>query len=172
MTIHPPQTGRYWEDFQVGEIYKHWPGRTISEADNTWFTLLTLNTHPAHFDTQYAEGTMFGQRLVVSTLTVALAVGMSVRDVSQQAIANLGWQDISLPNPVFIGDTLYAESEILAKRESKSRPGAGILSFRTNTYNQRNELVCSFVRTILIKRRGSGAGKLPVFGVQPAEGSS
>ena len=109
--------GRYFEDFAVGDTYEHRPGRTISEADNTWFTLLTMNTHPVHFDAEYARHTEFGKPLVASTLTLAILVGMSVSDTSQKAVANLGWTDISLPKPVFAGDTLYAESTVLGKRE-------------------------------------------------------
>ena len=108
--------GNYYEDFEVGASYVHRPGRTIGEADNTWFTLLTMNTHPIHFDAEYAKHTEFGRPLVVSTLTLSLLVGMSVADMSQKAIANLGWDRITLPNPVFIGDTLYAESTVLDKR--------------------------------------------------------
>ena len=119
--------GRYYEDFAVGDTYKHWPGRTITAADNTWFTLLTMNQHPIHFDEEYAKGTEFGKPLVNSTLTLAIVVGMSVQDVSQNAVANLGWTDITMPAPVFNGDTLYAESTVLGKRESKSRPGQGIV---------------------------------------------
>ena len=114
--------GRYFEDFEVGATYEHRPGRTITETDNTWFTLLTNNTHPIHYDAEYAKHTEFGQRLVVSTLTVSIVTGMSVSDMSQKAIANLGWTDIMLPSPVFAGDTIYAESEVLEKRPSKSRP--------------------------------------------------
>ena len=118
--------GRYYEDFVIGDVYEHRPGRTITETDNTWFTLLTMNTHPLHFDAEYAKASEFGKRLVASPLTVSLMVGMSVTDTSQKAIANLGWTDIQLTSPVFIGDTLYSESEVLDKRESKSRPTAGI----------------------------------------------
>ena len=113
--------GRYYEDFNVGDIYEHRPGRTITETDNTWFTLLTMNTHPLHFDAHYAKKTEFGRPLVNSALTLSIVAGMSVSDLSQKAIANLGWENIKLPAPVFAGDTLYAESEVLAKRESKSR---------------------------------------------------
>ena len=109
--------GRYFEDFRVGDIYEHRPGRTISEADNTWFTLLTMNQHPLHFDREYARHTEFGQPIVNSALTLAVVTGMSVSDVSQKAIANLGWTDIHMPAPVFNGDTLYAESEVLEKRD-------------------------------------------------------
>jgi itaconyl-CoA hydratase len=146
--------GRYYEDFAIGEIYEHRPGRTISETDNTWFTLLTMNTHPMHFDAEYAKASEFGKCIVCSPLTVALMVGMSVTDVSQKAIANLGWTDIKLTHPVFAGDTLYAESEVLAKRESKSRPDAGIVTVRTAGKNQKGEVVCTFERTILVQRRG------------------
>ena len=164
MTIHEPSVGHYLEDFKSGDIYKHWPGRTISESDNTWFTLLTMNTHPIHFDHNYAAGQMFGKPLVNSTLTLAIVAGMSVRDTSQNAVANLGWESIRMPHPVFVGDTLYAESEILEMRESKSRPDTGVVSFETRAYNQDNALVMSYRRTILAKRRGYDNGKLPKFG--------
>ena len=146
--------GRYFEDFEVGAVYAHRPGRTISEADNTWFALLTMNTHPIHFDAEYAKHTEFGKPLVVSTLTLAILVGMSVSDVSQKAVANLGWKEIKLPKPVFAGDTLYAESTVLEKRESGSRPGEGIVSVRTVGRNQRGEVVCEFERTMLVMKRG------------------
>ena len=107
------QSGRHYEQFDVGDTYAHRPGRTISETDNTWFTLLTMNTHPLHFDKEYAKKSEFGQILVNSAFTVSLIVGMSGRDVSQNAIANLGWKEIRLPSPVFVGDTLYAESTVL-----------------------------------------------------------
>ncbi len=145
--------GRYWEDFTVGDVYEHRPGRTITQTDNIWFTLLTMNTHPLHFDEEYARHSEFGRCLVSSPFTVALLVGMSVTDVSQKAIANLGWTDIKLTHPVFAGDTLYAESEVLGKRESKSRPDAGIVSVRTIGKNQSGDVVCSFDRTILVQRR-------------------
>jgi itaconyl-CoA hydratase len=124
--------GRFYEDFTVGDIYEHRPGRTISETDNTWFTLLTMNTHPMHFDAEYAKASEFGKCIICSPLTVALMVGMSVTDVSQKAIANLGWTDIKMTHPLFAGDTLYAESKVLDKRESSSRPGAGIVSVSKN----------------------------------------
>jgi len=146
--------GRYYEDFTVGDTYEHRPGRTITETDNTWFTLLTMNTHPLHFDAEYARASEFGRCLVASPLTVAMMVGMSVSDVSQKAIANLGWKDIMLVHPVFVGDTLYAESEVLEKRESKSRPEAGLVSVRTVGRNQDGVVVCTFERTILVAKRG------------------
>jgi len=148
--------GRYFEDFEVGDVYEHRPGRTITETDNTWFTLLTMNTHPLHFDQEYAKASEFGRTLVASPLTVALMVGMSVSDVSQKAIANLGWRDIRLTHPVYPGDTLYAESEVLEKRESKSRPEAGVVTVRTVGRNQEGILVCTFDRTILVAKRGHG----------------
>jgi acyl dehydratase len=146
--------GRYFEDFNVGDIYEHRPGRTITQTDNIWFTLLTMNTHPMHFDEEYAKASEFGRCIVCSPFTVALMVGMSVTDVSQKAIANLGWSDIKLTHPLYAGDTLTCESEVLDKRESKSRPGAGIVTVRTDGYNQDRKLVCTFNRTMLIARRG------------------
>ena len=147
--------GRYFEDFQVGDVYEHRPGKTVTEADNHLFTLLTLNTHPLHFDAEYGRGTEFGQNLVVSTYTLALFIGMSVSDCSQKAIANLGMDEVRFTAPVFAGDTLYAESEVLAKRESKSRPGQGVVSIRTTGKNQRGEIVCTFKRDMLIPGRGN-----------------
>lgn len=146
--------GRHYEDFEVGDIYEHRPGRTISEADNTWFTLLTMNTHPLHFDQEYAKASEFGKIIVCSPLTVALMAGMSVSDVSQKAIANLGWTDIKLTHPVFVGDTLTAESEVLDKRGSKSRPHAGIVKVKTTGFNQDGTVVCTFERSMLIAKQG------------------
>jgi len=166
MTIHYPDSGRYFEDFVVGDVYKHWPGRTINETDNTWFTLLTMNTHPLHFDYNYAKAQMFGKPLVNSLLTLAIVGGMAVRDTSQNAVANLGFGEIKIPKPVFVGDTLYCETTILDKRESKSRPDTGIVSVRHTGYNQNNEEVLTIERSFLAKRRGYDEGKLPTFGVQ------
>jgi acyl dehydratase len=146
--------GRYFEDFQIGDVYEHRPGRTITQTDNIWFTLLTMNTHPMHFDEEYAKASEFGKCIVCSPFTVALMVGMSVTDVSQKAIANLGWSDIKLTHPLFAGDTLTCESQVLDKRESKSRPGAGIVTVKTDGYNHDGKLVCTFNRTMLIARRG------------------
>ncbi len=151
--------GRYYEDFTVGDVYEHRPGRTITQADNTWFTLLTMNTHPLHFDEEYARSSEFGRCIVASPLTVALVVGMSVSDVSQQAIANLGWREIRMTAPLFPGDTLYAESAVLEKRESRSRPGAGIVTVHSRGLNQDGVEVCNFERTILVARRGHGVGE-------------
>ena len=146
--------GRYFEDFVVGDVYEHRPGRTISETDNTWFTLLTMNTHPLHFDAEYGKASEFGRCIVASPLTLAIVVGMSVTDVSQKAIANLGWKEIRMPAPVFAGDTLYAESEVLDKRESKSRPTAGLVTVRTRGKKTDGTVVCDFERTILVAKRG------------------
>ncbi|APG61657.1 dehydratase [Sphingorhabdus lutea] len=148
--------GRYYEEFEVGHIYEHRPGRTISEADNTWFTLLTMNTHPAHFDHEFASKTEFGKPIVASPLTVAILVGMSVSDVSQKALANLGWKEIKMTKPVFHGDTLYAETEVIEKRESAKRLQQGIVTIKTIGKNQHGEIVCEFLRTMLIWKRGFG----------------
>lgn len=148
--------GRYYDDFKIGDIYEHRPGRTITDTENTWFTLLTMNTHPLHFDKEYAAQSEFGKCIVCSTFTVSLMVGMSVTDVSQKAIANLGWEDIRLEKPLFAGDTLYAESEVLEKRESKSRPTQGIVTIKTNGYNQDKVRVCSFIRRMLVPKEGHG----------------
>ncbi len=148
--------GRYYEDFVVGHIYEHRPGRTITETDNTWFTLLTMNTHPVHFDFEFAAKTEFKKPLVCSTLTVAIMTGQSVSDVSQKALANLGWKDIRLTKPVFAGDTLYSETEVLEKRESAKRPEQGIVTIRTIGKNQHGDVVCTFDRVMLIWKRGFG----------------
>ncbi|GEQ98382.1 molybdenum cofactor biosynthesis protein MoeC [Iodidimonas gelatinilytica] len=148
--------GRWFDEFHVGDIYEHRPGRTITESDNTWFSLLTMNTHPLHFDAEYASKTEFKRPLVVSSLTVSLLLGMSVSDVSQKAIANLGWKEIRMTAPVFVGDTLYAESEVLECRESKSRPGQGIVTVKTRGKNQNGTIVCEFERSVLIPKKGYG----------------
>ena len=147
--------GRYFEDFEIGHIYEHRPGRTITQSDNTWFTLLTMNTHPLHFDEEYGKATEFGKTLVNSTFTVAVMVGMSVSDVSQKAIANLGWTDIVLPHPLFVGDTLYAESEVLEKRSSESRENCGIVTVKTTGTNQDGVVVASYKRSALIPTTGN-----------------
>ncbi|HEX6869222.1 MAG TPA: MaoC family dehydratase [Candidatus Limnocylindrales bacterium] len=150
--------GRFLEDFTVGDVYRHAHGRTITETDNTWFTLLTNNTHDIHFNADYAAKTEFGRPLVVSTLTLAIVTGLSVADVSQNAVANLAWTDIQLPAPVFAGDTIYAESEVLEVRASKSRPGQGIVRVRTRGFNQRDETVITYERTVLVYARASRPG--------------
>lgn len=148
--------GRYLEDFTVGDVYRHAHGRTITETDNTWFSLLTNNPHDLHSNADYASRTEFGKPLVVSTLTLAIVTGLSVPDVSQNAVANLGWTDVRLTAPVFAGDTLYAESEVLEVRPSKSRPGQGVVRVRTRGFNQRDETVLTYERTILVHARGFG----------------
>lgn len=146
--------GRYLEDFVVGDVYEHRPGRTITESDNTWFTLLTMNQHPLHFDKEYAAGSEFGRVLVNSCLTLSVVTGMSVSDVSQKTVANLGWNEVKLTGPVFVGDTLYAESAVLSVRESRSRPTQGIVTIRTRGLKQDGTEVISFERAMLIPRQG------------------
>ena len=146
--------GRYFEDFEQGDIYEHRPNRTLTETDNTWFTLLTMNTHPMHFDAEYAKHSEFRKCIICSPLTVAVLAGMSVTDVSQKAIANMGWTDIKMTHPLFAGDTLSGESEVLNKRESKSRPNAGLITVKTRGFNQDKILVCEFERTILVAKQG------------------
>lgn len=155
MAIKKGWTGRVYEDFEVGDIYPHALGRTVIPADNIWFTLLTQNTNPIHFDSAYAAQTEFGRPLVDSTFTLALVTGQSVPDVSQNAMANLGWDEVRLPHPVFEGDTVYSESEVLEKRESKSRPNVGIVRLRTTGFNQDGVTVIEFKRTIMVYRRGA-----------------
>ena len=145
--------GRFFEDLEVGDVYRSRIGRTISETDNTWFTLLTCNTNQVHFNKEFAEGTRFGQLLVNSCLTLSIVVGLSVSDTSENATANLSWDKISLPNPVFVGDTLWAESEVLSKRESRSRPNVGIVGIRTRGINQRREVVVEYERSFMVYRR-------------------
>ncbi|MCK5497263.1 MAG: MaoC family dehydratase [Hyphomicrobiaceae bacterium] len=154
MAVKEGWVGRYFEDFEVDDIYQHPLGRTISETDNTWFTLLTMNQHPLHFDFEYAKKSEFGKPLVNSCLTLSIVAGMSVSDISQKTIANLGWDKIRLTSPVFIGDTLYAESEVLALRESKSRPTQGIVTVKTTGKKADGTEFISYERTMLIPKRG------------------
>jgi itaconyl-CoA hydratase len=146
--------GLYFEDFVPGTVYEHRPGRTITDVDNIWMTLLTMNTQPVHFDAAYAAKTEWKRMLVDSTLTLALITGMSVRTVSAKVVANLGWDKVRATHPVFAGDTLYAESKVLSKRESKSRPTQGIVSVETKGTNQDGKVVMTFERTMLIYKRG------------------
>lgn len=155
MSIKPGWRGRFYEDFEVGDIYRHPLGRTISETDNTWFTLLSVNPNQLHFNKEYGAKTDFGQRLVDSTLTLSVVTGLSVSDISQNVLANLGWDEVRLPNPVFIGDTIYAESRVLDKRESKSRPAVGIVQFKTRGFKQDGKIVISFKRTIMVYKKDS-----------------
>ena len=148
--------GRDLEDFSVGDVFEHRPGRTITAADNIQFSLLTMNRHPAHCDDAYAASTEFGQALVNSTLTLAIVTGLTVDDVSARAIANLGWREVRLTAPVFVGDTLYARTKVLAARASKSRPGEGVVTTETQGYKQDGTVVLSFERMSLIHKRGHG----------------
>ncbi|MDC0655132.1 MaoC family dehydratase, partial [bacterium] len=148
--------GRYYEGFEVGDVYEHRPGRTVTETDNIWFTNLTMNTHPVHFDHAYARKSEFGKPLVNSALTLAMVAGMSVSDTSQKAIANLGWDKIKLTSPVFAGDTLYAESEVLAKRESKSRPTQGIVTIKTTGKKDDGTVFMTYERSFLVPKAGHG----------------
>ncbi|WP_341989699.1 MaoC family dehydratase [Azorhizobium sp. AG788] len=154
----PTPFGRYFEEFEVGTIYDHRPGRTITESDNINFSLMTMNFHPMHCDRAFAEKSEFGKPLVNSGLSLAIVLGMSVNDVSGKAIANLGWKEINLTSPVFPGDTLYAESEVLEMRESKSRPTQGIVTVQTRAFKQDGTPVMNFVRSALIPKRGHGVG--------------
>ncbi len=151
--------GRYYEDFEIGDVYRHPLGRTITSADNAWFTLLTMNTNQMHFNDHYAEQSTFGRQLVNSGLTVAMVLGMSVLDVSQNAIANLGWTDIKLTHPVFVGDTLYAESLVLETRTSSSRPYAGIVTVKTRGLNQEGDECLSYRRSVMVYRRDAPQDK-------------
>ena len=149
------EAGRYFEDFRVGDLYRHALGRTLNEADNTWFTLLTCNPNEIHFNADYAAQTEFGKPLVNSCLTLALVTGLSVPDISRHLVANLGWDQVRLPAPVFAGDTIYAESEVLEVRPSKSRSGQGIVRVRTRGFKQDGTVVIEFERTVLVHSRGS-----------------
>jgi acyl dehydratase len=146
---------RYFEDFAVGDVYEHKLGRTVTSADNMWFTLLTMNTNPIHVDHHYSARTEFGRPLVNSCFTLALVTGISVPDVSENALANLGWDAVRLPNPVFEGDTIYARSEVLETRGSRSRPGVGIVRVRTTGYNQAGTTVIEFERAVMVYRQGA-----------------
>lgn len=145
--------GRYFDEFEVGQSFKHWPGRTISEADDTWFSLLTMNQHPVHIDAHYAAGTQHGQRLVVGPLVFSIVVGMSVADVSGRAIANLDYSEVKHVGPVFHGDTIYAESRIADLRESTSKPDRGLVFVESRGFNQRGETVLTLKRTVLVPKR-------------------
>jgi acyl dehydratase len=146
--------GRFFEDFEVGDVYEHPLGRTVTTTDNLWFTLLTQNTAPIHVDHHYAAQTEFGKPLVDSTFTLALVTGQSVTDVSQNVFANLGWDDVRLPAPVFEGDTIYSRSEVLETRESASRPNVGIVTVKTTGSNQDGTVVIAFKRTVMVYKRG------------------
>jgi itaconyl-CoA hydratase len=156
--------GRFFEDFEVGQQFRSRFGRTITETDNVWFTALTHNTNPVHFDTEFAKTTRFGKLLVNSCFTLSLVVGLSVPDTSENATANLAWDTVRLPNPVFHGDTIYVESEVLAVRRSNSRPTVGIVEIRTRGINQRTEVVCEYRRSFMVYSRDApeAASRFPV----------
>ena len=163
MAVKEGWRGRFFEDFEVGDIYEHPLGRTVTTTDNAWFTLLTQNSSPLHFDHNYARQTEFGAPLVDSTFTLALVTGQSVTDVSQNVFANLGWDEVRLPAPVFEGDTIYSRSEVLQRRESRSRPDVGIVVVRTTGYNQDGTTVIEFKRTVMVYKRDH-APKVPRLG--------
>lgn len=148
--VYQGASGRTYHDFEVGSTIRHKPGRTITETDNIWFTLLTMNTHPLHFDNEFAATSQFGKPLVNSCLTLSMVTGISVSDISQRAIANLGWDNVRLKAPVFVGDTIYAETDILDKRLSKSREGQGVVSVRTRGFKADGEVFMEFDRNILV----------------------
>lgn len=155
MAIRPGWRGRFYEDFQVDDVYRHPLGRTVTEADNTWFTLLTMNTAEVHFNAEAGRASEFGRSLVNSALTLAIASGQSVIDTTLNGIANLGWERVRLTHPVFVGDTLWSESLVLAKRESASKPEAGIVTIKTRCLNQHGDEVLSFVRTFLVHKENA-----------------
>src|ERR1044072_2212293 len=148
--------GRYFEEFEVGAVYKHWPAKTVTEADDHLFCLITMNHHPLHINDVYASQSQQGRNVVVGPLVDALALGMSLGDVSGKAIANLATEELSHPAPVFHGDTLFCESEVLDVRPSKSKEDRGIVRVHTRVYKQDNTLVAEFKRTVLIPRKNPG----------------
>ncbi|MBI3401826.1 MAG: MaoC family dehydratase [Acidobacteria bacterium] len=154
MAIKPGWTGRVFEDFTAGDVYEHPLGRTVLAADNVWFTCLTMNTNPIHFDAHYAAKTEFGKPLMNSCFTLSLVTGQSVTDLTQNAVANLGWDQITLPHPVFEGDTIYSRSEVLETHGSKSRPNVGIVKVKTTGLNQDGTPVIEFTRTFMVWKRG------------------
>jgi len=152
MSVVPGWEGRYYEDFNVGDVYRCRLGRTVTEADNTWFTLLTCNTNQIHFNNDFARRTEFGKCLINSTLTLAIVTGMGVADVSEHGVA-LGWDEVKLPHPLFAGDTLYSESRVLEKRESRSNPQRGIVKVRTRGIQQEGKVVIDYVRSVLVWKK-------------------
>ena len=174
MAVHEAVIGKFYEDYVVGDVYQHAIGRTISEADSTWFTQLTMNTNQNHFNAHFAQSNpITGGRVIVNSgLTVAMVLGMSVLDMSQNAVANLGWTDIRLTHPVYVGDTLYAESICLDKRESASKPDMGIITMFTRGLNQNGDIVVSWTRSVMIPKRSSGIAQhyFPTAKGEPLEG--
>ncbi len=160
MAVKTGWTGRFFEDFEVGDIYEHALGRTILPADNVWFTCLTMNTNPIHFDAEYSSRTEFKKPLVNSCFTLALVTGQSVSDLTMNGVANLGWDEVKLPHPLFEGDTVYSKSEVLETRVSKSRPAVGIVRVKTTGMNQHGTPVIEFTRTFMVWRRGKGPSRV------------
>ena len=163
MAIVPGWQGRYFEDFSVGDVYRCRMGRTVTEADNIWFSLLTNNTNQIHFNNEYGKRTEFGRCLINSTLTLAIVTGMSTADVSENGFA-LGWDEVKLPNPLFAGDTLYSETEVLEARESKSRPQLGVVKVRSRGVQQEGKVVLEFTRSVMVWKRDHA----PVHDLFPA----
>jgi acyl dehydratase len=161
MAVKEGWRGRFYEDSEVDDEYRHGLGRTLTQNDNIWFTLLTQNTAPLHFDVHYAAQTEFGRPLVNSCLTLALVTGQTVSDVSQNVMANLGWDEVRLPHPVYEGDTLYSRTTVLDKRESKTRANVGIVTVFTEGYNQNGVVVCTFKRTVLVYKRDGAPRTAP-----------
>ncbi|MCA1834109.1 MAG: MaoC family dehydratase [Actinomycetota bacterium] len=159
MVIKDGWKGRYYEDFEIGDVYQHPLGRTITETDNVWFTNLTMNTNQMHFNKHYAEASPFGRYLVNSGLTVAMVLGLTVGDLSRNAMANLSWDEIRLTNPVFVGDTLYAESLVIDKRESASRPYVGIVGVKSRGLNQEGKVVVTWKRSFMVYKKDAPQDK-------------
>jgi itaconyl-CoA hydratase len=153
MATKPGWSGRAFEDFTIGDVYEHPLGRTVLAADNVWFTCLTMNTNPIHFDAEYASRTEFKKPLVNSCFTLALVTGQSVIDLTMNGVANLSWDAVRMPNPLFEGDTVYSRSEVLDTRESKSRPTAGIVQVKTTGVNQHGATIIEFKRTFMVWKR-------------------
>lgn len=175
MTVHEAQLGRFFDEYVVGDVYQHPFGRTISETDSTWFTQLTCNTNQNHFNFHLAaQNPITGGRVIVNSgLTVAMVLGLTVIDMSQNAVANLGWTDVKLTHPVYIGDTLYAESVCTGKRESSSRPGMGIITMKSRGLNQDGDEIVSWTRSVMIPKRETGIGQnyFPVAKTGPIDAS-
>lgn len=161
MSVKQGWQGRFFEDFEVGDVYQHPLGRTVEPTDNTWFTLLTMNTNQAHFNAQVGAQSEFGQRLVVSPLTLAISIGQSVTDLTQNAFANLGMDKVKFTHPVFASDTIWSESRVLATRKSQSRPDAGIVTVASRALNQDGTVVCTYERTFYVHMRHAARGAVP-----------
>ncbi len=171
MAVKDGWTGRFYEDFEVGDVYRHPNGRTVCTADNIWFSLLTQNSNPVHVDHEYSAKTELGKPLVNSAFTLALVTGQSVIDVSQNVMANLGWDEVKLPHPVFEGDTIYSQSEVLSKRESKSRSTVGIVTIRSVGFNQDGVVIITYKRTFMVYKRGQAPELVRVRPPEPTRPS-